>query len=255
MTICIAIITSEGIVLATDSASTLVNTNGILHVSPHAIKLNQIKNFLIGTMTWGLGSINDRTINSLINDFSRQFDPSKQEDVTVENIAKKLYAFIWETFGPIPLSGRKLGIAVGGYSFGSHFPELREINFENNTIKVVVNPKNFGAIWFGQPDVLTRLLRGFDPELINYLKTNCGLLDDKINEIYSKFNYPIPWGTMPLQEAVDCIVWMIYTVIGKFQFVIGPPICSKPIRVAVITQEKGFQWIRQEQLQFPLEKE
>ena len=78
MTIAIALKINDGIVLATDSASTIVGeeiedgVRPVHHTYFTADKLfNLKKGSRIGAMTWGNGSINNDSISTLVKDFRK----------------------------------------------------------------------------------------------------------------------------------------------------------------------------------------
>ena len=75
--ICISVKVAEGLVLAADSAVMLQetlhgsagDTSGTLQSFEFANKVSQLKNYPIGVMSWGAGSIEDRSIQSLLMEF------------------------------------------------------------------------------------------------------------------------------------------------------------------------------------------
>ena len=78
MTIAIALKINDGIVLATDSVSTIIGeeigygVRSVRHTYFNADKLfNLKKGSRIGAMTWGNGSINNESISTLVKDFRR----------------------------------------------------------------------------------------------------------------------------------------------------------------------------------------
>lgn len=75
MTIAISLKVNDGIVLAADSASTILskgpdNRLGVVNVYNTANKIfNLKKGFPIGAITWGSGSIGQASISTLTKDF------------------------------------------------------------------------------------------------------------------------------------------------------------------------------------------
>lgn len=78
MTIAIAMKINDGIILATDSSSTILGKNKdsvdeVHHTYFTADKLfNLKKGSPIGAMTWGHGSINNESISTLAKDFRKE---------------------------------------------------------------------------------------------------------------------------------------------------------------------------------------
>jgi hypothetical protein len=77
MTICVSVKVSEGLVLAADSAAAImgwVGSNregapGIHKTYDHARKLSHIKDYPIGTLSWGTYLIGSRSVESLIKEY------------------------------------------------------------------------------------------------------------------------------------------------------------------------------------------
>ena len=76
MTICVSVKVSEGLVLAADSTAAIQGqivgqTGGpqILKTYDNARKLSHIKDYPIGTLTWGMSLVGARSVESLIKEF------------------------------------------------------------------------------------------------------------------------------------------------------------------------------------------
>src|SRR6056297_3078938 len=74
MSVSIAIKVSDGLVLASDSATSIAVTDkqgntGIAKVYENADKIAQIGNCPVGVTTWGVGSLQSKTITRLVEEF------------------------------------------------------------------------------------------------------------------------------------------------------------------------------------------
>jgi hypothetical protein len=141
-----------------------------------------------------------------------------------------------------------LGIFVGGFSSRKFFPDEYMCEFPGTKRPTVRRPNlpggrpQFGADWFGQPDALTRLVKGRDLSAIQEL-VNRGAdpkivkqwLDDNVGEL------PLVFDGMPIQDAVDFANYAVQVTIGRFRFAVGPPLCGGDIDIAVITPD-SFEW-------------
>jgi hypothetical protein len=262
MTICIGIKVAEGLVLAADSLSTLTNQEGgIVQQFQHSQKLSQIGRYDVGTLTWGAGSIASLTIDSLIAEFAETLAPSGEVEVregyTVHDIAGRLFEFVNERYKAHYESQKRdpepLGIAIGGYSTGAHFADLYGFFLPFDTEPVNYLPDladglpNFNVRWFGQTEPLVRLMKGADTELLKealqgqYAEQDA-LIDAALN-LYGKFEYPVLFNLMPLQDAIDFAVYLVSVVIGKFRFTMGLPLCGGDIDVAIVSRG-GFEWLK-----------
>lgn len=104
-----------------------------------------------------------------------------------------------------------------------------------------------GAMWIGQTDVLTRIIKGYAPEIgkLNLAK------ETQLNNL----EYIVNWGTMTLQDAIDFGILITRTTESIQRFSDGTVLLPGGITgvggnidVAVITPEKGFVWLKKKQL-------
>ena len=136
LTIAISLKINDGLVLASDSASTVLgqvpNTGElqVLNVYNNAIKVfNLRKGLPIGAITWGSGSIGQDSISTIIKDLRERFtgDDLEYKDwkldpktYTIEAIAEKLKEYVYDelyltAFKDFPQKP-PLGFIVAGYS-------------------------------------------------------------------------------------------------------------------------------------------
>lgn len=275
MTVCVSVKVSEGLVLAADSTAAIEGKigdgpPGILKTYDHMRKLAHVKDYPIGTLTWGTAHIGTRTVDSLIREFEHGL-PSLQEEedkckerrmrgeepepyrYSVREIAKDLAAQILERyqreFSDRPQKEQPgLGLLVSGYSPGQFFPEqwLVEIplNPQLRSLRPDQNDQpDFGANWFGATDAIIRLHWGRDENALDVLSERFKVPRDEIRRLLEPLQYPVIFAGMPLQDAIDYAVYLINIVIGRFRFVIGAPLCGGDIDVAVITPD-NFTWVR-----------
>jgi hypothetical protein len=281
MTICVSVKVSEGLVLAADSAAAIQgmiqdptgkSSAGILKTYDHVRKLSHIKDYPIGTLTWGTALVGARSVESLIKQYEYSLNSLGEEEekirerrmrgdakseerpqYSVQDIAAGLLKHVkgvYETeFTSHPADRQPpLGILVSGYSSGEFFPEqwLIElpVSSELKPIRPEVNGKpDFGTNWFGLSDAIVRLHWGRDDQAINILAEHFKTPPDEIRRLLAKLQYPVFFDGMPLQDAIDYAVYLVNVVIGRFRFVVGAPLCGGEIDVAVITPNT-FTWVQ-----------
>jgi hypothetical protein len=115
-----------------------------------------------------------------------------------------------------------------------------------------------GALWCGQNDVVSRIIKGFAPEIerLNFIKE--ALVKDNasiVNQL-NQMEYIINWGTMTIQDAIDFCVLMTRTTESIQRFSDGTllqfggiPGVGGEIDIAVITPENGFRWLKKKKLE------
>ena len=264
MSVVIIVKVSEGIVLAADSAATLMGEingpegpqKGVLKTFYNAKKLLQIGNFPIGVLTWGAASIGHRTLESLVREWEhnnnwesvKQYGKSFQIKECAAGLLEHLQKVHQQEFENIPKEQRPgVGMAVAGYSKGEFFPEIWRfvVPFDNeiqNQRPDKDDKPDFGASWFGATESIVRLHFGRDENAIKIISEKFNISEKEIFESLSPLQYPVPFAQMPLQDAIDYANYIINVAIGRYRFVIGPELCGGEIEIAAIKQNE-FNWI------------
>jgi len=261
MTICVSVKVAEGLVLAADSAVMLSGkiktpqgeSEGIIQTFQYANKVTRFKDYPIGIMNWGSGSIGDRSIQSLIMEFEYRYpNKAENESYNVRSVADKLLKFIKKRYDEAYQEAQKpsLGLFIGGYSANQFFPDDFSYEFPQSQNWVPVRPNrpdgrpSFGSNWFGQIDALVRLFKGYDIRSLEELikrgvdkKIIEKWVQDAVSELIIIFN------GMPLQDAIDYAEYAVQVVVGRFRFGPGPPLCGGDIDIAVVTPG-NFEWAK-----------
>lgn len=268
MTIAISLKINDGLVLATDSATTVFGTVkpgqlGVVNVYTNANKLfNLRKGLPIGAIVWGAGSIGTSSISTLMKDLRERFStddhPSgwhlTKDNYTMADVAAKVKQFIFDenyepafkTFPQKPL----FGMVVAGYSPKSQMPEEYQIDIVNGQCgdpRSLRGQNEVGLSWSGDPEAINRLLLGMSPALWPLLKNSLALDDARLKAAMaatSVLNTPILHAAMPLQDAIDLAEFLVQVTIGFSRFKPGAPTVGGPIELAAISKHEGFRWIK-----------
>lgn len=274
MSICVSVKASEGLVLAADSAIAIEGRigdgpPGILKTFEHVRKLSHIKDYPIGTLSWGTALVGPRSVYSLIKEWEYDL-PSLQEEegkvkakrfqdseadahysYTVKDRAQGLLGYILKYYDAeyTDQEGRPfLGMLIGGFSAGSPHSEQWLFELPNRPELVEVRPDVngqpvFGANWFGRTDAIVRLHHGRDDHALQIISQRFGVPTEEIVELLGPLQYAVPFAGIPLQDAIDYAVYLVNVVIGRFRFVVGAPLCGGEVDVAVVTPN-NFTWVK-----------
>src|SRR5450830_1620814 len=108
VTVAIVVQVSEGLVLATDSAMAVQGElaipgkapqTGLLKVYNSATKIVQLRDWPLGIVTFGLGQIRNRTIESHVQEFADGQPP--EQPTSIVQVAQDLHAFIEARLGAL----------------------------------------------------------------------------------------------------------------------------------------------------------
>lgn len=259
MTICVSVKTRDGIVLGTDSMSTvtLFGADGqsmAQKTYSNARKLVQIGELPVGVFTYGLGNLGSRTVISHILEYSRALEIGS--DWRVEGIAAGLSEHMSREYSAIHAGvepGPVLGLHVAGYSDGSSLSEEWEMEFPDSPgPNLEMAGHEFRVNWEGATLPFGRLFHGFDPGIVRILLeegVEQSLLQKALTE--SPLVPQVSFSAMPLQDAINFAVYVLRTTIGFTSFEAGPATCGGPLQIAVISEEDGFQWVSKPEFRIP----
>ena len=152
-----------------------------------------------------------------------------------------------------------LVLFVAGYNTdGSH--EVYNVYIPGELIKRRDSNQRgleYGANWIGQTDVVSRIIKGWDPRIFNVVFVNEAIkqkTQPEIEKQLSNLEYAINWGAMALQDAVDFTVLAIQTTSAIQRFSDGiqadpgdVPGVGGPIDVLILTPD-GPKWVKQKEV-------
>lgn len=266
LTIAVTVKVHDGIVFASDSATTLVgrDENGreeVMNVYNNANKIfNLHKSLPIGAITFDAGAIGQSSIATLAKDLREKFgavgDVNWHVDTSaysIEEVVDKTRHFLFEEKFNAALSGANppgnLGFWVGGYSSQSETSELWDVSIIDGKCepKILKDGTGCGVNWAGQPEAITRLLLGFGTALPEAL-VDMGLppekMQDAVNMLRSRLAYELCSPPMPIQDAIELAMYLVETTIGFTRFKVGAATVGGPVEIAAVTRHEGFKWVR-----------
>jgi len=264
VTIAISLKVNDGVVLAADSASTLViqgqGAPQVVNVYNNANKIfNLVKGLPIGVVTYGAGSIDNTSISTLIKDFRRTLTDSDDGEFnpkhyTIHDVADRLRRFVFDERYPSAFSSWPekplLGFIVAGYSSDQPMAEeykLETVNGNCPDPQQLYPLEATGVTWSGEGEAIQRLLMGFGTGLPQVLQDNLGVPGDQVGPaievIKQALGLYILWPAMPLQDAIDVAEFLVDLTIKTSRFAPGAPTVGGPIETAAISKHEGFKWI------------
>lgn len=267
MTITVALKVGDGIVLGADSASSLSDETAVYNVYFSADKIvNLYKGLPIGLATYGLGSLDTRSISSLAKDLRKQLasaDDKWRLDIngySMEWVCDRVKQFFYDEryTREYPKQGKDkqgnpvdvhapMGFIVAGYSANHVKSEVWFIEIGQDGVcqtKRHFGEDQFGVEAKGQPEPLYRLVNGWSPRILEAL-VNEGIPQATAEAfLKSQPMEPLLDAAMPIQDAIDLVKYLIQVTEGFVRFIPGAPTVHEPIDIAAITYHEGFRWVQ-----------
>jgi hypothetical protein len=264
MSICVALNLSDGLVIAVDSATTMIDPSGtITKVFVDSDKLFQLGSLKVGIATYGVAALEGRTIGSFLREFTSDPTNSDMEGLALEAVVERLRMFFFDHYKAFaekifevpfeqiePNKKGLLGLVVGGFSANSFQSELWEIvipvHETPNSSRCVFEKGRIGISWFASALPINRYLKGIDWSLMSevegYFKGLLGrdLSQDEVKEalkIISKHEYEIKTDGMPIQSGIDCARFLVEFVLGHYRFAETHPIVGGKAKIGVVAYD------------------
>lgn len=235
----------DGLVLGTDSMAHITRQQQFLRFYENARKLFQVGKLPMGAMSYGLGNLGNRSIESLM----REFGESLEGRVSVNTVGKELFGFMKEKYDALAEGMPEdeelpaLGFYLAGYSRGQVFAEEREFQLPRDSEPLTPrNKEEFGAAWRGVEAPFHRLSKGYG-FLVRQRLESAGVTAEQAGELLDDLEIDVIFDGMPVQDAVDYATFILKTTIGYTTFAMDVSPCGGPLQVATILPDNGYEWL------------
>ncbi len=262
MTIALCVRVGDGVVLASDSATSLkvaggAGPAGIGQIYHGARKLiRPCSSVPVGFVTYGQGTIEDQSIASLAVGLRQRLEGGGDWEIdpqayTVIEVAERIRDFYSDRVATAVNKGQaphtEIGFLVSGYAAQAEQPEVREIRIATNGDAALdsVDPNEGASLSYrGFTDPLDRLIKGVS-KAANLVVGAQGAVGQLALQ-HSKLT--LVSAEMPLSEAVDLAKWLAEVARGAMHFGPGAEIIGGEIDIARIDRDEGFVWVQQQAL-------
>ena len=252
MSLVIAVKGTEGVVLSADSRLTLKTESGIPATFDNATKLLTFRNphSWVGALTYGLATIGGRTPHSLIPEFEADLGHVR---LSVHDYATRLSGFFqdrWIASGAVSTEDNA-NFLVGGYDIDEPYGRIYYFGIPNDPDPVELSPNGFGMSWGGQDNIVSRIIHGYDPQLLPIVSQQLGLTSEQqeeLNTVLGNLEYAIPYQTLALQDCIDLATYLIRATVSAQGLASELRGVGGEIDVATITRMEGFQWVQKKEI-------
>jgi hypothetical protein len=262
VTVVVCVKVYDGMVIASDSATTIPLANGSYQVYNSANKIFHLhRRYPVAAATWGLGGIGSASIATLAKDLRRRFmgrdlahpDWQLTDDYTVKNVTDRLVEMMFDELysklvKPTPDVDATLGFVVAGYSPNDPNGEMWTVFITDAAVRPVPQIYAAGDVagWgaFAIDEAVNRLLKGYDSRLEAALRQIVGPANIPALEVALQASYrdAVP-PSMPFSDAIKLASFLADTTIGYMHFMLGPDVVGPPVEIAGISRHEGFKWI------------
>ena len=230
----------------------------------------------IGVMFAGIAAIGDRTVKSIVEEFSaKEAQGLLGQKYTVATVSQRLLEMLREHYArAYPESGYQepsLELMVGGYDSDSQIPCIVRVRVHENNCD---EPDYDYAVYFGaQRTEIARLVFGMDyetqlsvegrsREMLSRYKADLerhlqeqdidvALPDpDELESDFSIFSddwgpsrFDAAWGQFSVQNAIECVDFLVNIMIRSHQFNQRLPSVGGPAQIGVIRKNRGFVYV------------
>jgi len=264
VTVVVAVVSSDGLALASDSATTqrMLDGSGVIRTSNVWNSANKIFNLRkcwpVGAMTFGRADIGGNSIATHSKNLRARLsgdipDPAvpvlDPETFTIEQVAHAVSDYFSVQCSSEPAAGA-LGFLVAGFGGSESSPEVWNVMIDSGstTVSPVIPAGDTGIVHQGMTDAITRLVDGAGQDLASVLE-GMGALPPGQGEAFSEavrdqLRMDWAWAGMPLGETIDMARFLVDTQINFTRFMPGDAMVGGPIEIAALTKHEGFKWVQ-----------
>lgn len=257
MTVLVSVKINDGVVMATDSASSFAS--GMVY--NHSRKIVNLREGLpVGAMVTGAGGIGNESIDTLLKDLRCRFNGKDAaysgwtldpQNYCMQHIASRLREFLFEEKSKAQGATAWTKVRLCGYSASRPLAEVWEVSLNGQTSPepfCVQSEEEFGLRWDGEYEALDRLVFGLGTRFNEYAGKH-GIPEQHVFELREKLVpelYELLFvEAMPMRDAIDLARYLVQTTIGFVKFSVSrTKTVGGPIQIAAITKHEGFQWIQ-----------
>jgi hypothetical protein len=255
MTVIVSVKINDGIVMASDSASTFAN--GQVYLNADKI-VNLVKGLPIGAMVTGDGGIGNESISTIFKDLRARLDGTaghpwaiNRGAYTMQEIAARVQdILVNEKVAAWPQHNVQMRVRLCGYSANRPLPEIWQLTIDGQKPAVAAlnrGENDGGPNWDGEYEPLNRLFLGLGLSFRDAAKKAGFDVDAKQeSQIISGLVQPMWTTAMPIQDAIDLARFMVDTTASYVRFRLDqqPKTVGGPIEIATITKHEGFKWVQ-----------
>ncbi|HKE72433.1 MAG TPA: hypothetical protein VKB57_02390 [Acidimicrobiales bacterium] len=258
MTLAVAVVCQDGVVVAADSRTTLNNFRASRVGSDATHKV--FGSGRVAIATWGEAFVLGRSVAHHMANFADAESGNCHHPRAAAEALADHFGDLCDQQLPTEMAiaaqqDMALGFLVAGHDQAG-VGEAWEVRLPDREVELAATMAEGGAaVWRGQGDVVSRLLVGFDESLLERVVGRYGLRREyeALRPLLRECGYRIPFETMNLQDAVDLAALCLRVTADVQRFSLGASLHSPefswpgvggPTEIAAVTLRGGFSWVQ-----------
>lgn len=258
MTLAVAVVCQDGVVVAADSRTTLNNFRASRVGSDATHKV--FGSGRVAIATWGEAFVLGRSVAHHMANFADAESGNCHHPRAAAEALADHFGDLCDQQLPTDLAlaaqqDLSLGFLVAGHDQAG-VGEAWEVRLPDREVELAASmAEGGGAVWRGQTDVVSRLLLGYDEGLFDEATARYGFRHEyeTLKPLLRQFGYRIPFETMNLQDAVDLAALCMRVTVDVQRFSLGAnlhapefswPGVGGPTEIAAVTVRGGFAWVQ-----------
>lgn len=270
MTVAIVISIYDGVILASDSATTMSHwdpsgESSFINVYNRAEKVFRLSSTLpVGAVAYGLGNIGPISIGALFKEVRKRLDGRSRDHqgwaldpghYAIKQIAERVIEAIFdEHYAPLLKQGKPafgFGCKVAGYSAEALRSEVWSVDFHGPVRprpELTPTCRQHGVFSCdGEPEAISRLVFGYSQQTVAVLRS-VGVAEPVIERFIAAaadtFRARLVEPPMPLADAAELAEFLVSLSCQFARFQPGAPSVGGAPQIAAINAADGFKWLR-----------
>jgi hypothetical protein len=254
---------TEGVVLAADSRVTVQAEQQLPggRRRPFAVNYDNAKKIItfsddnhshVGAITFGDALIGRRTAHSFVPELEISLPDERLDTSEYAEHLGNFYLEQWNERMPPADEHQGSGMTffVAGYDEGEAYGRVFSFNIPYHTEPEEQSIDEFGISYGGEAQIVNRLVKGVDPQIVSAVNRHSSLDVNDIRHIVEQegLTYSFPYEILPLQDCIDLAILMVRTTIDVQQLAIGVRGVGGKIEAATITRTEGLNFIQRKML-------
>lgn len=146
--------------------------------------------------------------------------------------------------------GSGMNFVVVGYDEGEPYGRIFTFKIPGDPEPSEQNEGEFGITYGGEAQIVNRLVKGMDPQLVHILSRESEKEAAKIWQQVEQqgLQYSFPYEVLPLQDCLDLAILLVRTTIDFQSLAVGTRGVGGKIEAATVTRTDGINFVQRKEI-------